>query len=420
MRKGFFYFFVLTLTFSFILYGFQKKKQEQVSKPLEHEVTVILAVVEVFVTDKDGNFVDNLTKEDFEIYEDGKKVEIQYFAIVKPKEEMTEEIVPGKVRKKEIPPPAQKMKLVILFDNLNTNRVYLVNQWPQIVEMFQSLSGKVEETMIIELNRFSGMRIIQPFTTDQNLLTNKITEFKADSWKEWEEHYLQTQMEALAMEASVPLEYRFIGNPEYLMNTLRQEARYLKRMRLSDSFSAFLAAVNYIRRFEGVKSVLLVSDGFHLQERGTDIVKIFDPFKVFGKKRAFEQHEAFEKFLELINEERLIFYAISPRGLRQYFSAYGGTTWPGGLFSAERAQWKSDVFTLDEITHKTGGLHLKGEKKYEDFIKELGRDLTHFYDISYTPPKESRKKGFHRIEVRVKRPGLIVRHRKGYSDFTDE
>lgn len=420
MRRGVLIFFVLFLASMGIMFGSQKRRQEKVSKPLEHEVTVTLAVVEVFVTDKDGNFVDYLTKDDFEIFEDGKRVEIKYFAIVKPKEEITEEIIPGVLEKKEIPPPAQKMKLVILFDNLNTHRFYLISQWPQIVEMFLSLSGKVDETMILELNRFSGMKIIQPFTSDKTVLTDKISEFKADSWKEVEEHYLRSQLEALAIEASIPMEDRILGNPEYLMYALRQEDRYLKRMRLSDSFSSFLAAVNYIRRFKGVKSVLIVSDGFHLQERGIDMVRIFDPFKVFGGKRVYEQHQAFQKFLELINEERLIFYAISPRGLRQYFSAYGFETWPGGIFAAERSQWLSDDFTLEEITHKTGGLHLTGEKKYEDFISELGRDLTHFYDISYTPPRESRKKGFHRIEVRVKRPGLVVRHRKGYSDFTDE
>lgn len=63
-----------------LLHGFQK--QEKTKKPLEHEVLVELVVVEVFVTDKEGNFIDNLTEDDFKIYEDGKKVEIYYFDIV--------------------------------------------------------------------------------------------------------------------------------------------------------------------------------------------------------------------------------------------------------------------------------------------------------------------------------------------------
>jgi len=90
----------------------------------------------------------------------------------------------------------------------------------------------------------------------------------------------------------------------------------------------------------------------------------------------------------------------------------------GGIFKDEMKQWSKDIYSLQEIADKTGGLYLTGQKKYEDFIKEMGRDLTHFYDISYSPSKK-RKKGYHKIEIRVKKPGLKVRYKKGYSDFTE-
>jgi len=417
MKKSIFItFFSLSILLCF-LYGFQR--QQETIEPLEHEVTVELVVVEVFVTDKEGNFIDSLTKNDFEIFEDGKRVEIQYFAVVSPEKEFLVEEIPEEVQEAKIPIVPQKMKLVILFDNLNTYRFFLISQWPQIVEMFKALSGKVEETMVIELNREYGMRIIQPFTSDQSLLAEKISEFEVDIWREFEEHYLRSQMETLEKERRLSLMDRFIGHPEYLMYAFGQEARYLRRLRLGDSFSAFLAAVNYIRRFEGVKSVLMVSDGFHLEERGTGVVRIFDPFKVFGGKKIFEQREAFDEFIKLINEERLIFYAVSPKGLREFFSVNAPGYIPGrGVFSDEMEQWKKEIYSLQEIADKTGGLYLAGQKKFEDFIKEMGRDLTHFYDISYSPLKK-RKKGYHKIEVRVKKPGLKVRHKKSYSDFTE-
>lgn len=407
---------MIFLFFFYVLYGVQRESQEKMQEKLQYEVTVTLAVVEVFVTDKEGNFVGDLTKDDFEIYEDGKKVAIQYFAIVTPEEELLEKERPAKIREREIPPSPQETKLVVLFDNINTHRFYLVSHWPQIVEMFKALSSKVRETMIIELNRTSGMRVIQPFTLDQRLLMDKIAMFKSDTWKEIEERYLKDQLATLAQEAALSLEDRMIGDPELLAEAIRKEGDYFRSVRLGDYYSAFLAAVNYIRRFDGVKSILIISDGFDLQS----IVRIFDPFKVFGEKKLYGGREAFEKFLELINEERLIFYAISTRGLRQHFSAAHATAWPEGFWGSEMAQWQKERYSLDEITSKTGGMHLKGAKKYENFVQELGRDLTHFYDISYTPPKESRERGFHRIDVKVKRPGVFVRHREGYSDFSEE
>ncbi len=393
-------FFILSISFC-LLYAFQK--QQKLQEPLEHEVTVELVIVEVFVTDKKGNFIDNLTRDDFEIYEDGKKVEIQYFALVKPEKEIRKEEVIEEIEKIEEPQRAEEMKLVILFDNLNTNRWYLQSQWPQIQEMFQALSGNVEETMIMELDRRSGARIIQPFTSDQNLLSDVFSRFRVDMWKDFEKEVLKDQRAELSKEAQLSQEDRFIPNPEFIMRALNEESKYFSRQRLSDSFSSFLAAVNQIRRFEGIKSVLLVSDGFPIGDRG-DIVKIFDPFRLFGGKKYFDRREAFDKFLRIINEEKLIFYAFSP----------------GTKSAASGARWSRELFSLEKIAEETGGVYLGGAKKFENFVEVLGRDLTHFYDISYTPPETRRKSGYHRIEVKVKKPGLIVRFKKGYSDFTAE
>jgi len=393
-------FFIVSISFC-LLYAFQK--QQKLQEPLEHEVTVELIVVEVFVTDKKGNFVDNLTKDDFEIYEDGKKVEIQYFAVVIPEKEIRKEEAIAEIEEREEPQRPKEMKLVILFDNLNTNRWYLNSQWPKIQEMFKALSGNVEETMIMELNRRSGARIIQPFTSDQNLLSDVFSKFKVDMWKDFEKEVLKDQIAELAMEALLSQQDRIIPNPEFIMRALREEEKYFRRQRLADSLSAFLAAVNHIRRFDGIKSVLLVSDGFPVGGRG-DFVKIFDPFRLFGGKKYFDQREAFDKFLKLINQEKLIFYAFSP----------------GIISAASGEEWSKEFFRLEQIAEETGGVYLRGAKKYENFVEVLGRDLTHFYDISYTPLEKTRKSGYHRIEVRVKKPGLIVRFKKGSSDFTAE
>jgi len=413
------------------LYGFQSPQKQL--KPLEHKVTVELVVVEVFVTDKERNFVDNLTKEDFEIYEDGKQVKIQYFAVVKSEKEAPKEIVSEKIIETELPHRPKKMKLVVLLDSINTNRIYLTRHWPEIQKMFNALFDKVEEIMIMELNRSSGAKVIQPFTSDKNLLSSIISEFLGDLWVDIERKFTERQIQELQLEMMKQPQDRIIRNPGDLIIAFKEEEKYFRRLRLADSFSAFLAAVNYIRGFEGIKSVLLISDGFHLERKmavgsgdfSESFVKIFDPFKLFGGKKYFEQHEAFGKFLELINEEMIIFYTFSPKGIKPGFYEADSVIWKdmqytGSIFDQERRQWSKERYSVEKIAEETGGLYLDGEKKYEDIVKEMGRDLTHFYDISYTPPQIARKTGYHKIEVKVKRPGLKVRYKKGYSDFTEE
>jgi hypothetical protein len=81
------------------------------------------------------------------------------------------------------------------------------------------------------------------------------------------------------------------------------------------------------------------------------------------------------------------------------------------MFRDEMEQWSKERGTLEEIADETGGMYLKGEKKYKNFIKELGRDLTHFYDISYIPPKREKRGGYHKIDVKMKKPGVTARYK---------
>ncbi len=48
------------------------------------------------------------------------------------------------------------------------------------------------------------------------------------------------------------------------------------------------------------------------------------------------------------------------------------------IFKEERRQWSKKRYSVEKIAEETGGLYLDGEKKYENIVKEVGRDLTHF------------------------------------------
>lgn len=68
--------FLILFVFSFLIslvFGLQKQKQQ--IPPERHEVEIRLILVDVIVT-KDGKFVRDLNKDDFELYEDGKKIPI--------------------------------------------------------------------------------------------------------------------------------------------------------------------------------------------------------------------------------------------------------------------------------------------------------------------------------------------------------
>ena len=72
------------------------------------------------------------------------------------------------------------------------------------------------------------------------------------------------------------------------------------------------------------------------------------------------------------------------------------------------------VAQLSEITDPTGGLtrQVAGFQQLEDAILKLGKEFTHDYEIGYA--RRQADGAYHRIVVDVRRPGVTIRHRRGY------
>jgi len=68
--------FAIFIIFSFVFSSFS----QEIGRT-EERAEVYLVVVPVIVLDKEGNFVEGLKKEDFEIFEDGKRQEIETFYV---------------------------------------------------------------------------------------------------------------------------------------------------------------------------------------------------------------------------------------------------------------------------------------------------------------------------------------------------
>lgn len=70
---------------------------------------------------------------------------------------------------------------------------------------------------------------------------------------------------------------------------------------------------------------------------------------------------------------------------------------------------------LELYAQGTGGLNYSSWSRtgFENSINEIGQDLHNQYQVSYRPSNRDQE-GFHRVEIRVSRPGVSVRTRPGY------
>ena len=127
----------LALLFIFsLLFGLQKQKR--LIQPEKHEVTVRLVLVDVIVK-KDGKFITDLTKGDFELFEDEKKVPINSFELISFEEKEVK--VLEEEPEEEIVRSIPKKQLVVVFDAVSSWQRNLKKGARKIVEELVSLAN---------------------------------------------------------------------------------------------------------------------------------------------------------------------------------------------------------------------------------------------------------------------------------------
>ncbi len=419
--------------------------QQTLPQKEEYEVEVRLVLVDVIVT-KDGKFVTDLTQEDFEIYEDGKRVTINSFELISFEEGLIE--IPTE-RPEKAPPGIPKKQLVVVFDGVSSWQRNLKEGSRKIVDEFVSLTKLGHEVMIIQLREDKGIEVIQSFTTDEKLVRKALVLASGHIWYDRSQDALKMWQE-LGIDATgdmTPVD-RY---GEQVQPMLEQEYLFVERGRFEKAIGGVLAVANMIKDLPGRKTILLISDGFpditqksldsiitestpertvsgartpHLDiRRDSGKIRVFDPFNLLDKKKIMSGEEVLRELIRFANAQNISIYALDPATFTKYFISATAEFGPrdSAVKSLEsRTQDKiARVQNLRWLSEDTGGVTLRGASKYDEFYDVMRTDLNDYYQLSYYPPRENPDNNYHKIDVKVNRSGIDMRHRKGYTDYSD-
>ena len=121
---------------------------------------------------------------------------------------------------------------------------------------------------------------------------------------------------------------------------------------------------------------------------------------------------------DMANRANVSFYPIYPRGLA-VFDAPIGPRRPPDL-RADRANLTARHDSLRELALNTDGLAVIDGNDIEGAMQRIVSDLTSYYLIGYYSSNTKLDGKFREISVRVTRPGVQVRARRGYRGPTAE
>ncbi len=424
MKKSLLSFLTLFLLLFSFLYGL--KKPQKSLQPEEHEVIVRLVLVDVIAADKKGNFATDLTKEDFEIFEDGKRIPIDSLELISLKKPEFE--VPEMEEIKEAGLPRRKKRFFVIFDSINTIKRMLDRSKARIIEKLVSLVKLGEEIMILELDDKKGMKILQDFTSDEELIVQAVNKASGNIW-------VEKSSDTLSKPGILDRPGAERASAGF-METSRYAYQFQTRLRFEKTINSLLTLLNMIKDYPGRKPVLYISGGIpglsfeelYKSQEGIDFAigrsevaasKVLDPFKTLQKSGRRGGQGIIDDLIHFANSYNVTFYSLDPDNYLKYVL-------PDIAFDNFPRQVDIAEMKLNELTNlkflalDTGGAAMHGANKFEYFQKIIDRDLTYYYELSYYPERDKADGKYHKIKVKINRPGIKIRFRKGYYDYSED
>src|SRR5262249_33083627 len=126
-------------------------------------------------------------------------------------------------------------------------------------------------------------------------------------------------------------------------------------------------------------------------------------------------------------DAQIAIYPVDARGLvpSSYFDASSSgrdnlgrsLSRPGRLgaaMSQESAQLQAVHGTMNDMAERTGGRAFYNRNDIDGAIRQSVRDGSTYYTLAYYPSNKKWNGKFRKIQIKVNRPGVKLRHRLGY------
>ena len=411
------------------------------SEPPRFKVAVDAVTFDAVVTDRDGHVVPDLTAEDFEIFQDGKRQKVAFAQFVPV---LTAAAVSTTSPAASLAEPATHAPSVtsapVKRESVRRTLVVLVDDLGLSVEgLFgarRALHAFVDEhllpgDLVAILRTGASAGTLQTFTIDRRMLHAAIDALRwnGHSRNEVEPYEPVNISEAFDDHAT------FSASDFTTVNALRNS------MSAAGTLGALNLAIQGTRDLPGRKAVILVSEGFHLTSR----IEAGPP-RPGASEQANDNPElpetrvryALDRVIDQATRAGVVIYSLDSRGLQtaglqasdniKSQKPLAGTDAMADLVrrqAADRVEFNRDTQEgLAYVAEQTGGFAVMNTN---DLVRGLGRiseDVRDYYVIGYVPQSSTfalngKTPRLHKITVNVRRPGLRVKTRKEFLGVSD-
>ncbi|MBM3778350.1 MAG: VWA domain-containing protein [Acidimicrobiia bacterium] len=392
----------------------------QQGPPVTFRAEVNYVEVDATVTDADGNPVADLTRDDFEILEDGKPQRIESFSLVhipiRPAEQplfATEPIEPDVQSNQD----ADGRVYVIVLDSRHTDPLNGLRVKAAARKFIEERLGANDLAAVVHTSGRSDLG--QDFTNNRRLLAGSIDRFVGEKMRD---ATLERNDAFRAGRPAMPTN-PVNSTQRSIMDPFEMERAYHARqmLRMVERVSAVLEGIRGRR-----KALIFISEGL-----------AYDFSNPWSTVDTTAVGDDLREAIGSATRANVSFYAIDPNGLSTDIAgAIEVDGFPGGSSSLgadgsdsvdpatgdgrdiNLGSMMSDAWlsreSLRTLADQTGGYAFVNRNDFADAFDRVVRENSTYYLLGYNPTNTRRDGKFRRITVRVKRDGLSLRARRGY------
>ncbi|MGD0910688.1 MAG: VWA domain-containing protein [Terracidiphilus sp.] len=411
-------------------------------------VTTEEVTVDAVVTDNKGRAVKGLSREDFEIQENGQPQELASFreygngAAEPSKPVASAAPSPNVFNNNDNRTPDQPM-VVILLDFLNTE---LSDQQIAIQQLGKFLRTKPAGTRFALFLLTERLEMLQGFTSDENLLLATLGGKSARPRVSSEMQRMDLTSIIEGSRAQALVNPGAETNVQNLVNTQANlDAAQVDR-RAAVTTNSFAALAHYLNATPGRKSLIWLSGSFPLsffanEKPNADTATLTPVMNTYSG--------LVRETTNLLAESHIAVYPVNVRGLVvnllpdatrnpsaaepglpgsqapaiEHIATNGGTNQASAIAAESEVEQRMDEQRQDRLTadsgmeqvaSETGGKAFQDANDLTKAMQTAAELSSHYYLLTYSPKKQTYDGAFRSIKVSLAKRGYHVAYRRGY------
>jgi VWFA-related protein len=364
-----------------------------------------IVLVDVVVTDKQGQSVPGLRKDDFHLSEDGGPQIVTTF-------EEHKGAAPNEMKLPPMPPnvftnfPTARgadSVNVLLLDLLNTQPQNQAFVRQQVIKYLGELPAG---TRLAVFALSSHLRIVRGFTTDFSGISAMLEDKKLGVAPEVSRD-LQTDANQYS-DAEILRQMRKSQAAPSAIDAVesfqRDETAERANSRIEVTLQAFQQIARYLSAIPARKNLIWFSDNFP--------VSFFPDTR--GKVPKNQEHV--QKTSDMLTAAQVAIYPVSALGV------LGDPTFDASKLGGSRreleARLSANQIAMETIAEETGGRAFYSTNALSDAVKDAVGNGSHYYTLAYSPANGKNDGKFRRIQVSLADGNYKLSYRRGY--FADQ